>query len=194
MAPDLRRSSTPPDGSATLGSTERYRGKLVTVRTDELRVGDHESTYDIVEHAPAAAVVALDDAGRVLLVRQWRHAIGAAEWELPAGLQDDEDGDLRRTAERELAEETGVTASSWQRLVTMHTSPGYSTERVEVFLATGARTTQDPQRDEGEAGMTTCWADLADAVAAVRDGQITNALSVAGLLALAGPVATLPQG
>ena len=186
---DLTRSTTPPDGYAVLSSTERFAGKLVTVRSDELRTGpDRTSTYDVVEHAPAAAVVALDGEGRVLLVNQWRHAIGAAEWELPAGVRDDPGEDPRAVAARELAEEAGVTAPTWQHLVTLHTSPGFTTERVEVFLATAASATQSTDREPAEAAtMTTAWVDLADAVAAVRSGDITSAMTVAGLLALVGP-------
>jgi 8-oxo-dGDP phosphatase len=188
MADDLTRSTTPPDGYQVLGSTEQFSGKLVSVRSDDLRTGpDHETTYDVVTHAPVAAVVALDEQGRVLLVHQWRHAVGAAEWELPAGMCD-EGEEPQQAAERELAEETGATAAAWRHLVTLHTSPGFSTERGDIYLATGARTTQDPAREDAEASMTMRWVDLADAVAAVRSGDITNALAVAGLLAVAGPL------
>ena len=188
MAEDLSRSTTTPDGYEVLRSTEQFTGKLVSVRSDDLRTGPgHDSTYDVVTHAVSAAVVARDDAGRVLLVHQWRHAIGAAEWELPAGLCD-EGEDPRTAAERELSEETGATAQDWRHLVTLHTSPGFSTERCEIYLATGARLTQDPDREDAEASMTMRWVDLADAVAAVRSGDITNVLGVVGLLAVAGPL------
>jgi ADP-ribose pyrophosphatase len=188
MGNDLSRSTTPPDGFQVLRSTERFSGKLVTVRSDDLRTGpDHETTYDVVTHAPAAAVVALDDRGRVLMVHQWRHAVSAAEWELPAGMCD-EGEQPQQAAERELAEETGATAQDWRHLLTLHTSPGFTDERTDIYLATGARTTQDPAREDSEASMTMRWVDLADAVAAVRSGDVTNAHSVAGLLAVAGPL------
>jgi ADP-ribose pyrophosphatase len=187
--PELSRSTTPPEGFEVLASREEFSGKLVSVRSDHLRTGpDHDTTYDVVTHAPAAAVVALDDAGRVLMVRQWRHAIGAAEWELPAGIADPGEDDLQVTAARELAEETGATADSWSHLVTLHTSPGFSTERCEVYLATGARLAEEPHREAAEAGMRMRWVDVADAVAAVRSGQVTNVLAVVGLLAVAGPL------
>lgn len=191
MTADLSRSTTPPDGFQVLRSTERFSGKLVSVRSDDLRTGSgHDTTYDVVTHAPAAAVVALDDAGRVLLVRQWRHAVGAAEWEVPAGMCD-EGETAQQAAERELAEETGATgatAERWRHLLTVHTSPGFTDERTDIYLATGARATQDPDREDAEASMTLQWVDLADAVAAVRSGDVTNAHTVAGLLAVAGPL------
>ena len=184
---DLSRSTTPPDGYAVLDSTERFAGSFLTVRSDRLQLGTGtERTYDVVGHPGAAAVVALDDGGRVLLVHQWRPAIGASEWELPAGIRDHGDEPVQAVAERELAEETGVTATSWSHLLTLHPSPGYAAEQVEVFLARGATRTQDPDREDSEAGMTTTWVDLAEAVAAVRAGQITSAMTVAGLLAAAG--------
>lgn len=181
---DLSRSTTPPDGYTVLSTTERFRGTLVRVRTEELQTGpDHRTSYDIVEHAVAAAAVVLDDDGRVLLVNQWRQAVGAAEWEVPAG-NGDGDEDPQAVAQRELSEEAGVTAPTWEHLLTLHTSPGFLTERVEVYLATGASATGDPHREASEAAsMTTAWVDLADAVAAVHAGQITSAMSVAGLLA-----------
>ncbi|KAA1420118.1 NUDIX hydrolase [Mumia zhuanghuii] len=139
-----------------------------------------------VRHDAAVGVVVLDDDGRVLLLEQYRHPVGARLVELPAGLLDIAGEPAQDAAARELAEEADLVASRWDPLVSLRSSPGFTDERVEVFLARGlsavaadART----DREDEEADMAAVWVPLEDAVAAVLDGRITNSLAVAGLLA-----------
>lgn len=90
----------------------------------------------MVAHPGAVAVLALDEKGQVLLVRQEREGAGRALWEIPAGVLERGERPLE-AAKRELLEETGLSARSWRYLGTMYSTPGYSTERVYVFLASG---------------------------------------------------------
>ena len=83
------------------------------------------------------AVLGLDESGRVLMIRQYRHPVGRLLWEIPAGLRDKPGEPLLAAAERELLEETGYRAEDWRVLVDFFTSPGFSTERLRIFLARG---------------------------------------------------------
>src|SRR5471030_3028463 len=97
----------------TIGSVHIHSGRIIDVSTERLRYGNgREYDLDFVRHPGAAAVVAVDDAGRVCLVRQYRHGITDFLWEIPAGKLDAGEAPAI-CAVRELAEETGVTARSW---------------------------------------------------------------------------------
>ncbi len=89
----------------------------------------------VVSHPGAVAVVALDDAGRVLMIRQYRHPVGYQLWEIPAGLRDAAGEPPLETARRELFEETGYRAREWHVLIDYFTSPGFTTERLRIYLA-----------------------------------------------------------
>jgi ADP-ribose pyrophosphatase len=126
-----------------------YRGSIITVHRDTvmLPVG-RQASRDVVEHGGAVAVVATDDANRLLLVRQWRHPVDRALWEICAGgLEDDEDP--LECAKRELAEETGFRASSWTPLGPFALAAGYSTEIMSFFHASGLTPGEtNPDEDE----------------------------------------------
>lgn len=124
-----------------------FDGKLLHVYKDEVELPDgRHAGREIVHHRGAVGVVAVAPGGRVVLVRQWRHAVERALWEIPAGTRD-EDEEPSRTATRELEEETGYTASSWRALGHACVSPGYSRELLWFFLAEGlteGATSTDP--------------------------------------------------
>jgi ADP-ribose pyrophosphatase len=168
---------------------ERIRNKVFTVVTDQVRMPDGEVVArDYVLHIGAVAVVALDNDDRMLLVRQYRHPVGRSLWEVPAGLIDAPGEPLADAAARELAEEADLTASSWALLADAYTSPGYSNERIRIFLARGIG--QVPEidrhtRTHEEAGLTTSWVPLDEAVGMALSGEVTNAICMIGILAAA---------
>lgn len=159
---------------------------LITVRSDQVRMpdGNHAERL-VVTHPGAVSVLALDDAGRVLMIRQYRHPAGHQLWEIPAGLRDVAGEPLLETAKRELLEETGYTASEWHVLVDTFTSPGFSTERIRIFLARGVR--QAPgaayEREHEEKFLTAEWVPLAEAVRLALAGKLHNGQAVTGILA-----------
>ncbi|GGM30718.1 MULTISPECIES: NUDIX domain-containing protein [Micromonospora] len=168
---------------------ERYAGRIFTVLSDEVTMpGGGTAGRDWVRHVGAVAVVALDDAGQVVLVRQYRHPLGRHLWELPAGLTDVEGEDLPAAALRELAEEVDLTAATVDVLADLNTSPGFSNELVRIFLARDLAEVpaeRRHQRYDEEADMQVVRLDLDEAVSMVLAGEITNAACVAGLLAAA---------
>jgi 8-oxo-dGTP pyrophosphatase MutT (NUDIX family) len=141
---------------------------------------------EIVRHPGAVAVVPLHDDGTVTLVTQYRAALDAEIVEIPAGLRDVEGEPEADTAGRELAEETGLAAERIEHLVDFHNSPGFSDEVVNVFVATGLHEVPQDRQGAEEEHMTVQRVPLADAVAMVRDGRITDAKTVIGLLLVAG--------
>jgi ADP-ribose pyrophosphatase len=170
-----------------VGSTERFHGAILRVVTDQVRMPDGKVVdRDVVHKFHAVGVVALDDQGRVALVHQYRHAVGAYLWELPAGLVDVDGEDDAQTALRELVEETDCSAGRVEHLLDLHLSPGFTSERIRLFLARDITEVAPEHRHlrvGEEADMQVRWVPLAEAVQMVRNGEITNAASVAGLLA-----------
>ncbi|MEU8116673.1 NUDIX hydrolase [Micromonospora sp. NPDC048947] len=168
---------------------ERYRGRIFDVVTEEVTMpGGGTGLRDLVRHVGAVAVVALDDAGQVVLIRQYRHPVGRHLWELPAGLMDVSGEELPVAALRELAEEADLTAGRVDVLVDLHSSPGFTNEIVRVFLARDLADVPADERHERhdeEADLQVVRIDLDEAVAMVLAGEITNASAVAGLLAAA---------
>ena len=159
---------------------------LISVRNDKVRVPDDQSAErTVVTHPGAVAILALDDAQRVLMIRQYRHPVGHLLWEIPAGLQDTDGETPLQTAQRELLEETGYRASRWHRLLDYFSSPGYSTERIRIFLARGVELAADSgyEREQEEKYIVTDWVPLATAVRLALSGKLHNGPAIAGVLA-----------
>jgi ADP-ribose pyrophosphatase len=162
---------------------EIYAGRVVTLRLKYLPQPDgRRHLREIVEHAPGAAVVAVDHDGHVLLVRQLRPAVDAALLELPAGLVDAGEAPID-CARRELAEETGYAASQVEPLLSFYTSPGFSTELIHIFIATGLRAASVAHDEEEEIELVRLPLD--EAIRQVTQTEISDAKTVAGLLAYA---------
>jgi 8-oxo-dGTP pyrophosphatase MutT (NUDIX family) len=171
-----------------LEEREQFVGAKWSVWSETVDINGHVVVRDVLRHPGAVAVAALDEAGRILLIRQYRHPVGAYLWELPAGLLDQPDEELLECARRELAEEAGVTAEIWSTLLTLALSPGGTSERITVFLATGLTVDAGSRPFTGEAEereLPQLWVTLPDAVERCLDGSITNATAVAAILALA---------
>ncbi|GAB2594629.1 hypothetical MutT/nudix family protein [Paractinoplanes abujensis] len=165
----------------------RYEGPIFSVFTDEVTMSSGGTAKrDVVQNKGAVGVVALDEVGRVVLIKQYRHAVGQRLWELPAGLRDVEGEDLSRTAARELAEEADLEAGQYHLLIDLFTSPGFADETIRIFLARDLTPVPSRfERTDEEADIEVAWIDLDEAVAMVFRGEITNAAAVGGLLAAA---------
>jgi ADP-ribose pyrophosphatase len=167
-------------------TTEVFRNRLITVRNDKVRMpGDQWAQRTVVAHPGAVAVVAVDGAGRVLMIRQYRHPVQRVLWELPAGLRDHDGEPLVEAAKRELLEETGYRAATWDTLVDHYSSPGFTNERLRIFLARDLEPAADFDyvRTGEESLIVTDWLPLPEAVRAILAGKLHNGATIAGLLA-----------
>jgi len=177
-----------PERWPVVSTAELARGRLVAVRTDKVRTPDNQiAERDVVLHPGAVAVLALDDAQRVLLIRQYRHPVGRLLWEIPAGLRDVAGEPPWAAARRELVEEAGYRARDWRVLADYYTSPGISTERLRVFLARDLEYVPEAERDfvpeAEEAYLISAWLPLDAAVHKVFAGDLHNGVAALGLLA-----------
>lgn len=166
-----------------------HEGMLTTLRVDTLRMPDGDTADREIAHRPdAVAMVPVTDAGEVILVRQYRHAVGGYMLEVPAGLLDVDGEAADAAARRELAEEIGVRADTLERVLTFHNSSGWSDESTIVYVATGLHGVTPPQgftAEAEEADMEVVTLPLTEAIAAVQRGEITDAKTVVGLLLVA---------
>ena len=164
----------------TLKTERVYQGKIVGLRVDrvELRSG-RETRREIVEHSGSCAIVAIDSDDNVLLVRQYRKPVERELLEIPAGTLEPGEDPLG-CARRELEEETGFSAGSWERLSYLYTSPGFCTEGMHLFLATDLMPSSgEAEADEDIELVRVPLAGVADLIAS---GDICDGKSIAGLL------------
>nr|WP_179389039.1 NUDIX hydrolase [Psychromicrobium silvestre] len=167
-----------------------FHGKIWDVQRDtfELSAGGEQLTREYIAHPGAVAVLVLDDDGRVLLLRQYRHPVRASLWEIPAGLLDVEGEDFQVAAARELAEEADLLAADWKLLLDVYNSAGSSSEAVRIYLARGISEVPEVdrhQRTAEESEIALRWVPLQEAVAAVLAGQLHSFSAVSAVLAAA---------
>jgi 8-oxo-dGDP phosphatase len=176
-------------GYAVRDRKVRFTGPVFTVVSDDVAMpGGGYAQRDFMIHVGAVAIVAIDDDGRVVLVNQYRHPVGAFLWELPAGLVDTAGESLTEAAARELAEEADLVADDWQLLIDIHTTPGASNEIIRLFVARGLHdvpANHRYHRVHEEAELTVRRVPLDEAVGMVFRGEITNATAAVGVLAAA---------
>jgi ADP-ribose pyrophosphatase len=157
-----------------------FSGNLVELHRDRVRLPDgSEAVREYVRHPGAVAILALLEDGQVVLERQFRYPHGRVFVELPAGKREPGE-DPAACAKRELQEETGYVAREWRRLGIIHNAIAYSDEGIELWLARGLEQ-RAPKLEQGEF-LEVFTLPLAEARDMVRDGRITDAKTVAGLL------------
>jgi 8-oxo-dGDP phosphatase len=186
-APEDQEPGEPP--FRLLGSRRPFAGELLRVRVDRIAgPGGRSGSREVVEHPGAVAALAIDQQGLLLLVDQWRHAVGARVLEIPAGKYDVRQETVEQTLRRELAEELGVEGGQLTWLATFYTTPGWSDEVVDLYLAEGVRPLagEAPPRDWEEAGIRVLRVPFEQAVqAATRanpgDSKTLVALGLYGL-------------
>ena len=164
----------------TLGSEPVFDGVLLHVRRDKVRLPNgNEATREYIRHPGAAMIIARPDPDTIILERQFRYPLARHFIELPAGKIDPGEEALA-TAQRELREECGYTADTWRHLTTLHPCIAYADEHIELYLADGLTQVGDAlDEDEFLEVMTV---PLTQALDWVRDGTITEAKAVTGLL------------
>lgn len=167
-----------------ISSSHPFRGKVFSVRVDRVGSSDADArSVDVVEHGGSYAILATTENDEVVLVRQYRHAVGRELWEIPAGTADPEETPVEG-AQRELREETGYRADEWRALGTIFMTPGFCDETLHIFHAARLRA-GDQQLDDDEEIEVRAWS-LADAECMISTGEIADAKTVLGILWLRG--------
>jgi 8-oxo-dGTP pyrophosphatase MutT (NUDIX family) len=156
-----------------------FTGRVIEVNVERVELPNGSvAELEIIRHPGGAAVVALDTADRICLLRQFRHAVGGWVWELPAGKIDNREPPLE-TARRELEEEAGMAAASWRPLGDYLSSPGVFTEVVHLFLAT--QLTPLPARPEEHEVIEVHWLPFRDVLRMADSGELRDGKSLVGV-------------
>jgi ADP-ribose pyrophosphatase len=171
-----------------------FQGRVIDLIQERVLLPNGKRVeLEIIRHPGGAAAVALDEDGRVCLLRQFRHAADGWVWELPAGKIDPDETPFS-TARRELTEEAGVSAGQWTELGRMHSSPGVFTEIIHLYLA--RQLTHVGQDHEHEEVIEVHWLPFSQALRWCSDGTISDAKTLVGLFraaALIGPDPGKPE-
>lgn len=175
--------SVPPNGFEKGPEREVYRGGVISLAVGRFTAPDGTTfERDLVHHPGAVSVVPVTDAGEVVLVRQYRAAVGAHLLEIPAGTRDVPGEPPEETAHRELAEEVGLVAGRLEALARFHNSAGFSDELSHVFLGLDLTEVQRSTQGLEEDHMTIERLALGDVPAMIADGRLCDAKTIIGLL------------
>lgn len=162
-----------------LKSETLMKGRAFAIRRDTLKTPDgHETKFEIIEHGGSVVIIPVDENGNVLLVRQYRHATGQDLLELPAGTLDDNESP-EICAAREIREETGMAAEKLTKLGEFFLAPGYSTEFMVVFLATGL--SHNPLEADADEFLSVKPVSVKEAFEMAQKGAMPDAKSLAAL-------------
>ena len=162
-----------------LKSETLMKGRAFCIRRDYLKTPDgRETKFEIIEHSGSVIIIPIDENGKILLVRQYRHATGGDLLELPAGtLEDNEDPEV--CAAREIREETGMAAGALTKMGEFYLAPGYSTEFMVVYLATDL--SPNPLKADDDEFLSVESIPVAEAFEKAERGEIPDAKSLAAL-------------
>ncbi len=164
----------------TTQSETIYKGKVVTLQRDTItEPGGKSYAREVVVHPGAVVIVPVDEEGRLLLVKQWRHPVGKVLTELPAGTLEVGE-EPRSCAERELQEETGFKPAVLTAMGGFYSAPGFCTEYLHLFVAEGLTSSPLPADEDEHIELLTV--SLAAALQMIEAGTICDAKSVAGIL------------
>lgn len=167
------------EAERTLSSRRIYEGRLISLRVDDVEMANgHRSIREIVEHPGAVGIVALTTDRQLVLVQQYRKAADLLTLEIPAGTLGAGEDPLACAA-RELKEETGYSAHTFDRICSFYTAVGFCTEMLHLFVATGLEPGDQAFEDDESIDVVTM--PVAEAMAAIRGGKIVDAKSVAGV-------------
>jgi len=158
-----------------------YDGKLINVRKDKIRLKGKIFAREVVEHPGAVAVIPMLDEKTILMIEQYRHAIGKSILEIPAGTLEKNESALE-CAHRELNEETGYEADELIKLVDCYIAPGYSTELIQIFLAPKIRKTK--QNLELDEHVNVLSMDLMEINKKITNNEIRDAKTIVGFFHL----------
>src|SRR3990172_9686536 len=161
-----------------LSSETVFRGRAFEIQHDLVQRPNGPQTYDTVHHIGAVAMVPVDSDGRILFVRQYRHAARRRLLELPAGTLE-EGEQVEETAQREMREEVGMAPGRLTKLAEFFLAPGYSTERMHIYLAEDLKPESLPGDEDEELEIERLTLD--EAHAAIRSGKIEDAKTMLGL-------------
>lgn len=164
----------------TLSSRTIYRNSWIALREDRvIRPDGAEGIYSVVEMRPSCGIVAINEDNQIALVGQWRYVHNKYSLEIPTGGSEQGETPLD-AAKRELVEETGLTASDWTALGSIDNSNGATTDVAHIFLARNL--TVGSAIPQGDEQVDLRWMPFGDAVLSVMKGEITESVSVAGIL------------
>jgi len=167
-------------GARRLSSRRIYAGKVLSLDLDEVEEpGGVHTRREVVRHSGSVAVLAIQDDGRIVLVRQYRYPVDALVWELPAGRLDEGESP-EQAAQRELQEEIGFKAARLQKMAFFHTTPGFCDESMHVFRATGLVASK-AQGDEDERIEVQAFT-LSDLEAMIDRGEIREGKTLVAIL------------
>ena len=160
-------------------SVMKHRGRVFKMVTENITLANGVSIdIDIIRHPGASAIIPLCDEDTVMLIKQYRHAVGGYIWEIPAGTLDTDETPLI-CAKRELIEETGYSARDWKKLGEITPVPGYSDERIHIFLATKLISAeQNLDKDEI---LDVHKIKLKNAIEMIHKGDIQDSKTICGL-------------